>query len=107
MELSSGAIGVPITSELNGLVSPQETVKAEKPSIIATMLAQSSRHLFGPTSAPQLPLKHQVVSIDGLLSKLAYLEPDEVTLIKKPFSFLMPRIWGNIAIAVNLTLPIQ
>ncbi|CAM3797006.1 RelA/SpoT family protein [Polynucleobacter brandtiae] len=87
MELSSGAIGVPITSELNGLVSPPETVKAEKPSIIATMLAQSSRHLFGPTSAPQLPLKHQVVSIDGLLSKLAYLEPDEVTLIKKAFQF--------------------
>ena len=57
-----------------------DTVRQEtsKTSIIASLLAQSSRHLFGPTSAPSLPLKHQVVSIDGLLSKIGYLKPEEV-----------------------------
>jgi guanosine-3',5'-bis(diphosphate) 3'-pyrophosphohydrolase len=75
------------TSDSSGQVSPKETTKADKPSIIATLLAQSSRHLFGPTSAPTLPLKHQVVSIDGLLSKLDYLKPNEVALIKKAFQF--------------------
>ncbi|WP_114636788.1 RelA/SpoT family protein [Polynucleobacter necessarius] len=58
-----------------------------KKSIIASLLAQSSRHLFGPTSAPNLPLKHQVVSIEGLLSKLSYLKPEEVAQIKKAFQF--------------------
>nr|WP_255530844.1 bifunctional (p)ppGpp synthetase/guanosine-3',5'-bis(diphosphate) 3'-pyrophosphohydrolase [Polynucleobacter sp. UB-Tiil-W10] len=58
-----------------------------KKSIIASLLAQSSRHLFGPTSAPSLPLKHQVVSIDGLLSKLSYLKPEEITQVKKAFQF--------------------
>lgn len=56
-------------------------------SVIATLLAQSSRHLFGPTSAPNLPLKHQVVSIEGLLSKLSYLKPEEIAQIKKAFQF--------------------
>lgn len=58
-----------------------------KKSVIASLLAQSSRHLFGPTSAPNLPLKHQVVSIEGLLSKLSYLKPEEITQIKKAFQF--------------------
>ena len=58
-----------------------------KKSIIASLLAQSSRHLFGPTSAPNLPLKHQVVSIEGLLAKLSYLKPDEIVQIKKAFQF--------------------
>ncbi|WP_251370099.1 bifunctional (p)ppGpp synthetase/guanosine-3',5'-bis(diphosphate) 3'-pyrophosphohydrolase [Polynucleobacter sp. JS-JIR-5-A7] len=58
-----------------------------KKSVIASLLAQSSRHLFGPTSAPSLPLKHQVVSIDGLLSKLSYLKPEEITHVKKAFQF--------------------
>ena len=58
-----------------------------KKSIIASLLAQSSRHLFGPTSAPNLPLKHQVVSIEGLLSKLSYLKPEEIARIKKAFQF--------------------
>ena len=58
-----------------------------KKSIIASLLAQSSRHLFGPTSAPNLPLKHQVVSIEGLLSKLSYLKPEEIAQIKKAFQF--------------------
>lgn len=84
MELPLGNLN---TSESHGQVSPKETTKADKPSIIATLLAQSSRHLFGPTSAPTLPLKHQVVSIDGLLSKLDYLKPNEVALIKKAFQF--------------------
>ena len=63
-----------------------------KKSIIADLLAQSSRHLFGPTSSPTLPLKHQVVSIEGLLSKLTYLKPEEVVQIKKHFNFQMLRI---------------
>ncbi|WP_420812078.1 RelA/SpoT family protein [Polynucleobacter campilacus] len=56
-------------------------------SVLASLLAQSSRHLFGPTSAPSKPLKHQVVSIENLLSKLTYLKPDEVVQIKKAFQF--------------------
>lgn len=80
-------LGYPNTSESKGQVSPKETAKSDKSSIIATLLAQSSRHLFGPTSAPTLPLKHQIVSIDGLISKLGYLKPDEVNLIKQAFHF--------------------
>ncbi len=80
-------LGDPNTSESKGQVSPKETAKSDKSSIIATLLAQSSRHLFGPTSAPTLPLKHQVVSIDGLIFKLGYLKPDEVNLIKQAFHF--------------------
>ena len=80
-------LGDPNTSESKGQVSPRETAKSDKSSIIATLLAQSSRHLFGPTSAPTLPLKHQVVSIDGLISKLGYLKTDEVNLIKQAFHF--------------------
>ena len=70
------------TSQSKGQISPKEVAKDNKSSILVTLLAQSSRHLFGPTSAPSLPLKHQVVSIDGLIAKLGYLKPDEVTLIK-------------------------
>ena len=100
------------TSELEGGVSPNEVslgvVQTDLPvdllsipldapiiasnqngkkSVIASLLAQSSRHLFGPTSAPSLPLKHQVVSIEGLLSKLSYLKPEEITQVKKAFQF--------------------
>ncbi|WP_114638685.1 RelA/SpoT family protein [Polynucleobacter necessarius] len=105
MELSSGTTK---TLEAVGGGSPKEAPKerlqsedradlldlpshtrtqSSKKSIIASILAQSSRHLFGPTSAPTLPLKHQVVSIEGLLSKLSYLKPVEVTQIKKAFQF--------------------
>jgi guanosine-3',5'-bis(diphosphate) 3'-pyrophosphohydrolase len=80
-------LGDPNTSEFKGLISPEEISQIKKSSIIATMLAQSSRHLFGPTSTPALPLKHQVVSIDGLISKLTYLKPDEISLIKQAFHF--------------------
>ena len=80
-------LGDPNTAELKGQISPKEIASGDKSSIIATLLAQSSRHLFGPTSAPALPLKHQVVSIDGLISKLGYLKSDEVALIKQAFHF--------------------
>ena len=105
-------LGTTKTSELVGGVSPNEVslgvVQTDLPvdllsipldtpiiasnqngkkSVIATLLAQSSRHLFGPTSAPSLPLKHQVVSIEGLLSKLSYLKPEEITQVKKAFQF--------------------
>lgn len=84
MELPLGNLS---TSNPQGQASPKESKNSDKSSIIATLLAQSSRHLFGPTSAPTLPLKHQVVSIEGLVSKLDYLKPDEVALIKKAFQF--------------------
>lgn len=93
-------LGSPKSSEYSGGVSSNEasvvagqadlleiTPQANKKSILATLLAHSSRHLFGPTSAPKLPLKHQVVSIEGLLAKLGYLKPGEITLIKKAFQF--------------------
>ena len=93
-------LGSPKSSEYAGGTSPNEVSvvssqaelldpepQANQKSILASLLAQSSRHLFGPTSAPNLPLKHQVVSIEGLLSKLSYLKPDEITLIKKAFQF--------------------
>ena len=97
-------LGTPKTSELVGGVSPNETslgikqanllgmpsdtsTQSGKKSILASLLAQSSRHLFGPTSAPNLPLKHQVVSIEGLLSKLTYLKPEEITQVRKAFQF--------------------
>ncbi len=105
-------LGTTKTSELVGGVSPNEVslgvVQTDLPvdllsipldtpiiasnqngkkSVIASLLAQSSRHLFGPTSAPSLPLKHQVVSIEGLLSKLSYLKPEEITHVKKAFQF--------------------
>lgn len=109
MELPLGPLGSSKTSEFSGAVSSQESAKtapqsshqpdllsiptdtppqqSSKKSVIATLLAQSSRHLFGPTSAPSHPLKHQVVSIEGLISKLSYLKPDEVAQIKKAFQF--------------------
>ena len=80
-------LGNPNTSDSYGQASSKENAQAEKKSIIASLLAQSSRHLFGPTSAPNLPLKHQVVSIEGLLSKLSYLKPEEIIEIKKAFHF--------------------
>ena len=101
MELPLGSTN---TSEFSGGVSPTETSHQDlqeellespsgalsrnsKTSVIASLLEQSSRHLFGPTSAPSKPLKHQVVSIEGLISKLSYLKPAEVTQIKKAFHF--------------------
>ena len=78
------------SSEASSVGSPdanKNTKQGSKQSIIATLLAQSSRHLFGPTSAPTLPLKHQVVSIERLISKLAYLKPDEIVQVKKAFQF--------------------
>jgi len=109
VELPLGPLGSTKTSESNGGVSPHarplniaqsdlqpdllsipaDTSNSQhsKKSVIATLLAQSSRHLFGPTSAPTQPLKHQVVSIEGLISKLGYLKPEEVVQIKKAFQF--------------------
>lgn len=56
-------------------------------SIIDSLLEQSSRHLFGPTSQPIVPPKQQVVSIAGLTEKLSYLKPKEITQIKRAFQF--------------------
>ena len=75
------------TPESVGPNSSPELLKSDQQSILASVLAQSSRHLFGPTSKPKLPLKPQVVSIKGLISKLSYLKADEIDLIKKAFQF--------------------
>ena len=97
-------LGLANTSEKVGSISPKDAsldpnqaqlldkisdtpIQSGKKSIIASLLAKSSRHLFGPTSAPILPLKHQVVSIEGLLSKLSYLKPEEIAQVKKAFQF--------------------
>jgi GTP pyrophosphokinase len=97
-------LGIVKTSEKAGSISSQDASldlaqaqlldidsdtpkQSEKKSVIASLLAQSSRHLFGPTSAPSLPLKHQVVSIEGLLAKISYLKPEEIKQIKKAFQF--------------------
>lgn len=109
MELPLGPLGSTKTSKLTEGASPNEgafsaaqhpqadllsissdtpTQKDSKKSVIASILAQSSRHLFGPTSAPTTsPLKHQVVSIEGLISKLGYLKPEEIAQVKKAFQF--------------------
>ena len=84
MELPLGDLNAPASK---GRVLAEEAALSDQSSILASLLAQSSRHLFGPTSAPTLPLKHQVVSIEGLISKLGYLKPAEVVLIKKAFHF--------------------
>ena len=55
--------------------------------VIAAMLEQSGRHLFGPTFAPAQPPKQQVVSISGLTAKLDYLKPEEIKLVKRAFHF--------------------
>jgi GTP pyrophosphokinase len=55
--------------------------------IIAAMLEKSSRHLFGPTSAPEVPPKQQVVSLAALTQKLSYLKASELKLVKKAFHF--------------------
>ena len=97
-------LGIVKTSEKAGTISSKDAsldlaqaqlldtesdtpMQNEKKSVLASLLAQSSRHLFGPTSAPNLPLKHQVVSIEGLLAKLSYLKPEEISQIKKAFQF--------------------
>lgn len=62
-------------------------VMADPKDIIAAMLEQSGRHLFGPTFAPAQPPKQQVVSTAGLTSKLEYLKPAELKLVKQAFAF--------------------
>lgn len=73
--------------------SPTQTLGDRSPSfadanvIISAMLEKSSRHLFGPTSAPESPPKQQVVSIAALTQKLSYLKSAELKLVKKAFQF--------------------
>ncbi len=84
---SKAASSIKKPASQNDLLHESASDASTKHSIIATLLAQSSRHLFGPTSAPSLPLKHQVVSIEALISKLSYLKPEEIAQIKKAFQF--------------------
>lgn len=84
---------VTTTGSLDEIPSSQMSTSAPLPSanpaqsVIASLLEQSSRHLFGPTSQPTLPPKQQVVSITGLTDKLHYLKPEEINQIKKAFQF--------------------
>lgn len=84
---------VTTTGSLDEVPSSQMRTSAPLPSanpaqsVIASLLEQSSRHLFGPTSQPTLPPKQQVVSITGLTDKLHYLKPEEINQIKKAFQF--------------------
>ena len=59
----------------------------KRQGIIAAILEQSSRHLFGPTSQPAIPPKPQVVSLAGLTAKLSHLKPEDLTLVKKAFQY--------------------
>ena len=61
--------------------------KSEANVIIAAMLEKTSRHLFGPTSAPSSPPKQQVVSITALTTKLDYLKSSELKLVRQAFHF--------------------
>ena len=61
--------------------------KSDAKVIIAAMLEKTSRHLFGPTSAPASPPKQQVVSLSVLTDKLSYLKSSELKLVKKAFHF--------------------
>ena len=55
--------------------------------ILAAILEQSSRHLFGPTSQPATPPKLQVISLAGLTEKITHLKPEEIALVKKAFQY--------------------
>jgi GTP pyrophosphokinase len=55
--------------------------------ILAALLDESSRHLFGPTSQPAKPPIPQVVSLKGLNEKITHLKPEEIALVKKAFQY--------------------
>lgn len=71
------------------LVSASETIpsQSEARGIIAAMLEKTSRHLFGPTSAPASPPKTQVISMTALAEKLSYLKSSEMKLVRRAFHF--------------------
>jgi len=94
MLTTTGDQGKRSSNEISDAILGNSTPSAEvvvetstKKSIIASLLTQSSRYLFGPTSQPQLPPKQQVVSITGLTDKLSYLKANERELIKQAFHF--------------------
>ena len=70
-----------------GLFGASPSSSLSGSAVLESLLAQSSRHLFGPTSQPIVPPKQQVVSIRALTAKLHYLKPDEIALVKKAFQF--------------------
>jgi GTP pyrophosphokinase len=82
---TTGSLGEVSSSQIRTSASLPSANPAQ--SVIASLLEQSSRHLFGPTSQPTLPPKQQVVSITGLTDKLHYLKPEEINQIKKAFQF--------------------
>ena len=61
--------------------------ESDAQGIIAAILEQSSRHLFGPTSQPATRPKPQVISLSGLTEKLTHLKPEDLALVKKAFQY--------------------
>lgn len=55
---------------------------------IDAVLEQSFQHLFGPTTTPGQPRRHDVVSIANLTAMLAgHLSPEEIEQVKAAFRF--------------------
>jgi len=71
---TTGLLGESSSSQLSA--NSAKAGLSTNQSVIASLLEQSSRHLFGPTSQPTVPPKQQVVSITGLTEKLHYLKPE-------------------------------
>jgi len=82
---TTGLLGESSSSQLSA--NSAKAGLSTNQSVIASLLEQSSRHLFGPTSQPTVPPKQQVVSITGLTEKLHYLKPEEINQIKRAFQF--------------------
>ncbi len=78
---TTGLLGESSSSQLSA--NSAKSGLSTNQSVIASLLEQSSRHLFGPTSQPTVPPKQQVVSITGLTKKLHYLKPEEINQIKR------------------------
>lgn len=55
--------------------------------ILAAILEQSSRHLFGPTSQPSSPPKPQVVSFSRLTDQLKHLKSKDLEMVRKAFQY--------------------
>ena len=82
---TTGLLGESSSSQLSA--NSAKAGLSTNQSVIASLLEQSSRHLFGPTSQPTVPPKQQVVSITGLTEKLHYLKSEEINQIKRAFQF--------------------
>ena len=83
---TTGLLGESSSSQLSA--NSAKAGLSTNQSVIASLLEQSSRHLFGPTSQPTVPPKQQVVSITGLTEKLH--SSSQRKLIKSNGHFSLP-----------------